>query len=85
MTDEFRFLKKNLEAQIRVKWGQIWARNLSFSQVFQVCQFLEITYNNNLQQCMTSSKGKIYEKIFGTKFGSKRPKSGSKLFFLPFP
>ena len=60
---------------------------LSFSQVsqvFQVCQFLEITYNDNLEQCMTSTKGKIYEKNFGTKFGPNRPKSGSKIFFLPF-
>ena len=54
------------------------------SQVFQVFQFLEITYNDNWQQCMTSSKGKMYEKKFGTKFGPNRPKSGSKLFVLSF-
>ena len=33
---------------------------------------------------MTSSRGKTHKKFGGTKFGSKRPKSGPNLGFLPF-
>ena len=44
---------------------------------------LDIEYNNSLQQFLTSSKGKIYEKkIWGTKFGLKRAKIGPKTRFF---
>ena len=36
---------------------------LSFSQVWFL-GFLEIAYNDSVQQCVTSSKGKIREKVF---------------------
>ena len=32
---------------------------------FDSLVFLEITYNDSLQQCLTCSRGKIYEKNFG--------------------
>ena len=47
--------------------------------------FLEIAYNDSLQQCLTTSRGRIHEKKFyGPKFGSDRSKLGPKLSFLPF-
>ena len=46
--------------------------------------FLEIEYSDSLQQCLTSSRGKIQKKKFGTKFGPKRTKIGPKIRFLPF-
>ena len=47
--------------------------------------FLQIAYNDSLQQCLTNSRGKIHEKTFlGSKSGLNRPKSGPKLGFLPF-
>ena len=56
---------------------------LPFSQVWSLV-FLELAYNDSLQQCLTSSTCKIHEKILGPKFGSKGPKLGPKLGFLPF-
>ena len=32
---------------------------------FSSLVFLEITYNDSLQQCITSSRGKAHKKIFG--------------------
>ena len=46
--------------------------------------FLEIAYNDTLQQCLILSRSKIYEKNWGPKFGAKGPKSVPKLSFLPF-
>ena len=48
--------------------------------------FLEFTYSDSLQQCLTSSRSKIYKKfLFEPTFGPKEPKSGPKLgFFWPF-
>ena len=47
--------------------------------------FLEIEYNDSLQQFITSSRGKTHEKKFwGPNLGHNMPKSGPKLVFLPF-
>ena len=52
-----------------------------FSQV-SVISFLEIAYNDSLQQCLTSSRDKTHQKvIWGPKFG---PKVGPKLGFSAF-
>ena len=41
--------------------------------------FLQIAYNDSLQQCLTNSRGKIHEKTF---LGSKSAKIGSKIRFF---
>ena len=47
--------------------------------------FLEIAYNDSLQQCLTSSRDKTYKKIFwGPTMDQNGPKPGSKLVLLPF-
>ena len=46
--------------------------------------FLEIEYNDSLQQRLTSSRGKTHEKIWRPKYGPNEPKSGPKLVFFPF-
>ena len=47
--------------------------------------FLEIEYSDSLEQCVTSTKGKSYEKRFwGPNFGQNGPKSGPELVFLLF-
>ena len=60
--------------------GQNWPRNQVFCQFLQFVSlaFFEIAYNDSLQQCLTSSRGKIHEKKFrGPKLG---PKLGFSLF-----
>ena len=63
-------------------------QKLGFLPVSQVwfISCLEIAYNDSLQQCITSSRGKTHETDFwGTKFGLKNePESGPKLGFLSF-
>ena len=87
MTDGARFLKKELVAQIWVKWTKIGPKTrffVIFSSLVHVV-FLEIAYSDSLQQCLTFSRDKIQEKkIFGPKFGSKGPKSVLKLGLFPF-
>ena len=57
-------------------------RAFSFSK-FGSLVFREIAYNDSLQTCITSSRGKIHEKKFwGPNLGRKGPKSGPKLGFL---
>ena len=47
--------------------------------------FLEVAYNDNLQQCTTSSRGTTYEKKVGrTNLGQNGPKSGPKFGFCYF-
>ena len=44
--------------------------------------FLEIEYNDSLQQCIKSSRAKIpseNKKIWGLNFGQTEPNSGQKL------
>ena len=79
MTDEVRFLKKKfLEARNGSKSGPKWFVEIEF--------FVEIEYNDSLQQFLTSSRKpmkKLGEKI-GWKNWSKQPKSDSKLCFLSY-
>ena len=45
--------------------------------------FLETAYNNDsLQQCLTLSKGKTYDKKFGAKVWTKQAKIGPKVRFV---
>ena len=48
--------------------------------------FLEITYNDTVQQCLQLGKtlGKTHKKIRRPKLGPNGPKSGPKLLFLSF-
>ena len=46
--------------------------------------FLEIAYNDNLEQCLTTSRGKTSQKFSGAHLWPNRQKSGPKLVFLPF-
>ena len=64
MTDEARFfLKKigglNLGPTGGPKWG--FCHFIKFG----LSVFLEIAYNDSLQQCLKSSRGKTHEKYFG--------------------
>ena len=44
--------------------------------------FLEIAYNDSLQQCLTSRRSKTHEQTFwGPTFSQNRPKPGPKLVF----
>ena len=72
MTDEARFLKKKSDPKLGfLKFGSL--------------VFLKIAYNDSLQECITSSRGKTHTKILGDKIWAKnRPKSGLELGFLPF-
>ena len=65
VTDQAKFLKKNLQPdfgpkgpKLGLKWG------LCNFFVFWSLVFLEITYSDSLQQCLTSSRGKYHEKNF---------------------
>ena len=74
MTDEARFLKKIMAAQIRAKMRpetRFFYHFLKFGSLI----FLEITYTDSLQQCLTSSRGKIHEKKFlGPNLGQRSQK-----------
>ena len=63
------------------------ARNYFFGHFLKLglSVFLQVPYIDSLQQCITSSRGKTYEKSFqGPHIGQKGPKSGPNLFFLLF-
>ena len=45
--------------------NEVFLHSLDFGSLV----FLEIAYNDNLQQCLAFSKGKTHEKILGPKFG----------------
>ena len=51
--------------------GQNWAKKLGFLPLskFGLLVFFEIAYNDSLQQCLTSSTGKIHEKYFWAQRG----------------
>ena len=86
VTDGTRFLKKKkLQSKFEPngpksgpKLGFLYF--LKFHSLF----FLEIACNNSLQQCLTSSRGKIYVKFLWPKFGPKGPIYVRKLDFLTF-
>ena len=71
-------------------WSQIWAKAakirlklgfLHFSQVWFI-NFLEIVCNYNLEQFLTSGRGKTYKKSVAPNLGQNRAKSGRKLVFF---
>ena len=51
---------------------------LNFRSLF----FLEIAYNDSFQRCITSSRGKTYEIVFGTRFWAKWAKIMPKIRFF---
>ena len=75
-------------------WAQIWSKGAKISPEtrffyhflkFGSLVFLEITYNDSLQKCLTCIRGENHENNFlGSKFGPKGQKLVSKLGFLPF-
>ena len=82
MNDGARFFfKKNGGANLG-QMGQNRAQNKVFCYFlkFDSLVFLEIAYNDSLQQCLISNRSKFHEK----KLGQNRSKSGPKLGFLPF-
>ena len=66
MTDQVRFLKKKKKI---IGGSNVGSADLNQAQVevfleFGSLIFLEISYNNGLQQFLTSSRGKTHEKHF---------------------
>ena len=51
---------------------------------FGLLVFPEIAYNDNLQHCLSTSRGKIHEKHFWAQYWVKQQKLSPKLSFLPF-
>ena len=70
-------MKKNLGTQIRA-WNYVFCHFLRFGSLF----FLEIACSDTLQQCLTTSRGKIHEKHFWTQIWVKLVKIGSKIKFF---
>ena len=79
MTDKARFLKKN--GPNGPKLGRVFCHFLEFGSLV----FLEIAYNDSLQQFLPSSAGKTHESIFGgPNLGQTSQNWGPKLGFTPF-
>ena len=69
--------KKVFGAQLWAKEAKIRSKTRFFCHLLQfgLLVYLEIAYNDSLQQCITSSRGKTHEKKkFGKKFGPKQAK-----------
>ena len=84
VTYKARFLKTNLAPQIwHLKWTKIGPKTKFFCHFlkFGLSVFLEIAYNDSLQQFLTSSTDKIYE-IFGAQIWAKGAKIGPKARFF---
>ena len=67
MTDEAKFLKKkNIRPELGPT-GLNQAQNEVFRHFFEfgILVFLEIAYNDSLQQCLTFSRIKLTKKNFG--------------------
>ena len=56
--------KAEPELFVCLSYLSVWVC-LSESLLFGSLVFLEITYNDSMQQCLISSRGRIYEKIMG--------------------
>ena len=72
--------------QIFEKKKKIWQprpKTRFFCRFLKFCWlvFLEIAYNDSLQQLITSSRDVIDKKTLGTKFGQERAKIGPKTRF----
>ena len=78
MTNDARFLKK--KKIWRPEFGPTGPKSglklvfFSFSQFWLICSlyFLEIAYNDSLQQCIICSRGKTNEKNSGEQIWAKR-------------
>ena len=72
VADKARLKFKKMAVQIWAKIGPktFFTHFLKFGSLV----FLKCKYNYYFQQCLTSSSGKIHEKIFGTKFEPKQAK-----------
>ena len=78
-----KILKKIRGGEMR-KFGPKLGPNLGSSLFSQVwfTGFVWIAYNDSLQQCVTSNRGKTHKRNLGPKFRPKLcPKIGSALFF----
>ena len=49
---------------------------------FKSYVFLEIEYDDSLQQCLTSNKSKIHEKKIGAQIWARKAKIGPKYSFF---
>ena len=77
--------EKNLGGQNLGKTSQNWARNQVFRHFleFGSLAFLEIAYNDSLQQCITSRRDKNYEKnLRDSNLDQNRPKIRFFAIFL---
>ena len=83
MTDEARFKKKNWRPETGPNEPKSGPKLvfLPFSQVYSLV-FLEIMYNDSLQQSITL--GKAHNKIGSLNLGQNGPKSGPTLVFRHF-
>ena len=83
VTDEARFLKKKIFFATQI-WAQaqneIFRHFLEFGSGSLV--FLEIGYNDSLQQWLTSTRGLTNEKKFWAQIWPRRAKIGSKIRFF---
>ena len=86
MTDEARLLKKKILGPNFDPTGLNQVLNEVFHHFLEFGKlgFLDITYNDSMQQCLTSSRGEIQEKYLWPKYGSNKSKLGPKLGFLSF-
>ena len=69
------FEEKKLAAQIWAKWAKIRLKTKLFCHFlkFGSLVFLETPDNDSLQQCITSSRGKVHGKEFsGPKIGQNQ-------------
>ena len=69
MTVEARFLKKDFDSLNLGSAALKQAQNGFFRHFpeFESLVFFQSTYNNSLQQCLISSRGKTHERNFGAK------------------
>ena len=84
-TYQARFLKKNWWPKFgpnAPKSGTKWV--FFFCRLIEIGSyvFLKISYNDNLQQCLTSSRGKTQEKILGVQIWTKRAKIAPVITFF---
>ena len=83
---EVKFMKKNLGANL-VQGGQNRSQNQVFCYFlkFALLVFLEIAYSDRLQQCVTCSRNKIFEKkIWGPNLVQSGQNRASNQFFCYF-
>ena len=87
MTDKARFLKQSFCSTFLGPTALNETQNENFCHFieFGLLVFLEITYDDRLQQYLTFRRGGNHEKILGHKSGPSKSELDPKLWFLPFP